>query len=1283
MWKDLTLNQKSDLMKLYVQNGITDLNQIINHYNKFENGGSEDDILLEPEEETYTVPMLPEVNITAAAPSINTKKGVALAKKMARDIYEGRMDFNQVPVDYRNYVYGEVKGAIPYAQKYHPGARAVGLAAAGIMGGAGLQALAGSGALTATGKAAETVVDKAVRPAVETVGKVFTPSQWTNIYGQQVFNPTVGTWLDWGVNSAFMGEGAMGLYDQYQNETLSLTNPDTYLNGLMLLPGVNGVIKLGGEGMTALANTEAVQKGVRKLRNTKRWVQKQLTAKKRITDLIEKQSELADKAFDQEGKFRDFQYAMLDKLQEQERQLRQIAKEKGQYRGTPINVEKASVEDIQRVINKRAATTEKVRGYDISIDADKTIRLTPTTANSSSQPLGTNGAYDIVQFRTGTTKTGEVTGGNVINKPGNVTYELKGRQYGKPTVDSSIVLDGMPEVEGELREVLKDNIKYVQEEIPGFKPFGSSVGVSEDAMSHITHDIDGYMTQEEFEVFSKGHSVSPKVKNETYVYKVKNGQFGEQGDIDINIVNVEKDGTGNDRAVELYRQFFPEEYHKQVADLATKGKSDVNIKILDANGKPMSSAKLMEAFDPLQKTIMDSMEINFNSAVKSKHRFRFFNYLMGNNAEGVHQALEKTAKMELGENGKLLPKLKLGSTNEQIEVLTSVGYPKSIAEGIVAKGQEHVQNALDYWYLSDCTYSRAVNAGDINEVGGTFEKLLRNLSVWNPEAGGGTASGGGLNSTVKGMSNHSRAVEGVLQPKLRGVKDGMDAKDAVNRIKWQFLSEGSLSAEDINKIATVDPQLANILHEGDNINTLLRKISEAGTPQEWHDRFNAIAQVLDTNGFIGRGYNSGIYFGLRDLDPVADAIGVNAGDVAIGSQRFQRIPSLSQRIGSINDLSDVPNIDAYLYQATTKQRYNDKIKDLQNIADHYHHKAMQKEGMTQEMYRRKHDLEAKLYNNRLRTAELSKIGSGALLTAGLGFLANEIYSGYNKQKTISRLDEYLPEDVAQEFYNKRNELWDEKRELYHNDDLSEKEYKKAHKKIMKKERALEDEYVKLVDEYKRARRKEKSFGGNLFAMGGPEGTDNPFEYARNQYTTNTMSADFARELNDSVNARNFGFAPEVLAHGIGTESGYNVSAKNPNSTAKGIFQLTRTSLRQMYGDKQGDAIYNQYLNNMRSQTNQIHDAMTYIQKIDDNIKSNRQNMSAGRFKANLLAPNSAMSAKISDAVWQHSLTKDQRNALTKGKSTYNDLADFYNKGYDIFLEGYNAQKPVIKNKKKK
>lgn len=85
-------------------------------------------------EDTYYGGVLPDVNITAAAPSIKTKKGEKLAKIMARDVYQGKMQFKDVPKDYQSYIEGEVKGAIPYAQKYHPGARVIGLTSAGIMG---------------------------------------------------------------------------------------------------------------------------------------------------------------------------------------------------------------------------------------------------------------------------------------------------------------------------------------------------------------------------------------------------------------------------------------------------------------------------------------------------------------------------------------------------------------------------------------------------------------------------------------------------------------------------------------------------------------------------------------------------------------------------------------------------------------------------------------------------------------------------------------------------------------------------------------------------------------------------------------------------------------------------------------------------------------------------------------------------------------------------------------------------------------------------------------------
>lgn len=43
MWKDLSLNEKAELIKLAVNNGITDLNTIRDTYNKFEEGGPLDE----------------------------------------------------------------------------------------------------------------------------------------------------------------------------------------------------------------------------------------------------------------------------------------------------------------------------------------------------------------------------------------------------------------------------------------------------------------------------------------------------------------------------------------------------------------------------------------------------------------------------------------------------------------------------------------------------------------------------------------------------------------------------------------------------------------------------------------------------------------------------------------------------------------------------------------------------------------------------------------------------------------------------------------------------------------------------------------------------------------------------------------------------------------------------------------------------------------------------------------------------------------------------------------
>lgn len=54
--------------------------------------------------------------VTAKLPDINTAKGKQIAKNMARRIADGQMDIKSVPRSYQQYVYGELKGAMPTSE---------------------------------------------------------------------------------------------------------------------------------------------------------------------------------------------------------------------------------------------------------------------------------------------------------------------------------------------------------------------------------------------------------------------------------------------------------------------------------------------------------------------------------------------------------------------------------------------------------------------------------------------------------------------------------------------------------------------------------------------------------------------------------------------------------------------------------------------------------------------------------------------------------------------------------------------------------------------------------------------------------------------------------------------------------------------------------------------------------------------------------------------------------------------------------------------------------------
>lgn len=514
-----------------------------------------------------------------------------------------------------------------------------------------------------------------------------------------------------------------------------------------------------------------------------------------------------------------------------------------------------------------------------------------------------DGNYEMPVFETGDVVKGtsRANGGNQV-----VTTKVTPPGFNNSTTTTenrdSITRTGF----NKLREALQKDIDYLKREVPGFKPFGSAEGVSEGALSHNTHDIDGYLSREAFEEFRKTHPVSKRAgtNGNTYIYNVENGKYGEAGNIDLNIVDVGKDGTiNNSRTAELYRQFFPLEYQKQAQMAATKP-GTMPLKALDANGNIISSQSLMDAYDPLTKTIMDAMEIDFNAGAKGKHAGRILEYFAGDRPDAVSKALQQTAKLA-GEKGHLLPKMQFGSVDDNIALLNKIGFKGDVKT--IANSSEKMQNVLDYWYLSGRSNIRQVNAGDINENGGTIQKLFRNLTDWNASGvgSGGYNSGAGLNTIQDGTpALGSRSIYGVIQPYIKGLENLTDPNQVIDAI--EYANGIKFTQDQANRIFEYlgIPYNRNFaVQTGQNI---LSEIPNSG--ERTKAALQGMADEFGINALRGSSYR-GTYSGIiRKLD-AQDAIGTNAGDAFINQMgQYKGSPSWSDRMQRVakTEMNDIP-----------------------------------------------------------------------------------------------------------------------------------------------------------------------------------------------------------------------------------------------------------------------------------------------------------------------------------------------------------------------------------------
>lgn len=562
-----------------------------------------------------------------------------------------------------------------------------------------------------------------------------------------------------------------------------------------------------------------------------------------------------------------------------------------------------------------------------------------------------------------------------------------------------------------LRQAIKQNIEYLKKEIPGFKEFGSSSGMSGNAISHNTHDIDGYITKEALDKFMKTHNVSEKVKGETYLYKILDGKYGDAGDIDLNVIDIANNGEiKNSRTAEMYRQFFPIEYQKQAAIASTKPQSNPVLMALDQNGNIITSQQLIDTYDPLVKTIMDSIETNFNSAAKSKHAGRILEYLAGENPEAVSKALEQTSKLA-GEKGHLLPKLKFNSPEENVKILERIGFKGDIQS--VSNSPEKMQNAIDYWYLSGITNQRSVNAGNFNEAGGTLEKLKRNLTDWNASGvnSGGYASGAGLNTIQDGSpALGSRSIFGMIQPEIKGLGDITDPNEIIDAINYangiKFTQDQAQKIFDFLNIKRIpngptsgNEVLANIPSSGEQVKQQLQEMSD----------------IFGINALRGSGYG-GTYSGItRQLNRSGDAIGTNAGDVFQQNLgEFHGLPSWTDRMNRVSNVGRNYTVSSDMLFPTAYSKPKLQIPSIQEqFADLFYKKHRDFSQPLSYTGDKAKSLSNKVLDNYRKFGQVSKaVGAGGVVALSPFAIAN-INGMRHPNHVVS--NEYT-NDITKNFY---------------------------------------------------------------------------------------------------------------------------------------------------------------------------------------------------------------------------------------------------------------------------
>jgi hypothetical protein len=463
----------------------------------------------------------------------------------------------------------------------------------------------------------------------------------------------------------------------------------------------------------------------------------------------------------------------------------------------------------------------------------------------------------------------------------------------------------------EARNIVSNNINFLENKIPGFKTFGSSRGFADVGLPTFPKDYDGFISQSNYNKFVKDSYPVIDQSGVAQIHRVKT----KAGPLDIDFNVIEETGKGHATgrlAEQLYRRLDPDDYYRQSENILKGNQKEILI--------PYNSEELISKTDFTKASVADAFEI---SSDKIKHINRPDLYLSYGDPKIVSEAQKEYAKSIMGSKAYLPPQYsakEFGNINKNRELLNNMNFSGDI--NAAAADPEKMQAILNDYYFSNTVVSRGVDSKRLPS-----KKQIRSaLTDWDPSAGGGSGMGAGLNNTLFGDSRHGN-IYGHKQFRLNLKNDTPeDLINSVNKLNFNK----NLDANELKAAYDVLDKY-NLPKEGVQTKSqFLQRVVSAG-PEALTDYNKLTGQKY----IVGDPYGESLYVGSFNVfNPSEDLITMGyknralSGNIPVGKSWMTRKRNAIATNGRSMTESDFNTI-----RSLNKQEFNDMYQRLNTPLD--------------------------------------------------------------------------------------------------------------------------------------------------------------------------------------------------------------------------------------------------------------------------------------------------------------------------------------------------------------